>query len=344
MSGGTGTANASYSGCNVLVTGADGFIGSHLTERLTGLDANVTALSLYNAFDTLGWLDDLPAATRRRVTLVRGDVRDPGFVRRIMAGQEIVFHLAALVAIPHSYAAPQAYVDTNVTGTLNVLEAALMQSVRRIVHTSTSEVYGTAINVAITEEHPLHCQSPYSASKIGADMLAESFARSFDLPVVILRPFNIFGPRQSERAVIPTVVRQALDAAVPAIEVGDLIPARDFTYVDDIVSAFLDIGVAAEIEFGRPYNAGSGKSVTMGEVIDRVRRLTGCRKPLIERAARARPPQSEVRELLADSSSLSRATGWSPRIDFDEGLSRMIGWWCGRHPRGRVRSEICYAT
>ncbi|WP_457489165.1 SDR family NAD(P)-dependent oxidoreductase, partial [Tardiphaga sp. P5_C10] len=201
----------SYLGARILVTGADGFIGSHLTEALVSAGANVTALAQYNSFDSHGWLDDLPDSTRKKVNLVRGDIRDAAFVGRLVPGHEIVFHLAALIAIPYSYVAAQSYVETNVLGTLNVLEAARQHGTERVIHTSTSEVYGTAITMPIDENHPLQGQSPYSASKIAADMMAGAFAKSFGVPVVILRPFNTFGPRQSERAIIAAIIRQALD-------------------------------------------------------------------------------------------------------------------------------------
>ncbi|MEN8198354.1 MAG: SDR family NAD(P)-dependent oxidoreductase, partial [Pseudomonadota bacterium] len=227
-----------YRGKNVLVTGADGFIGSHLVEALAQNGAKVTALALYNAFGSHGWLDELSDKVAARLTRTRGDLRDTAFMDRLVEGQDFVFHLGALIAIPHSYDAPQSYVDTNIAGTLNVLEAARRHGVSRLVHTSTSEVYGTALVKPITEDHPLQGQSPYSASKIGADMMAEAYARSFDLPVVILRPFNTYGPRQSERAVIPTVIRQALDPECDSIKVGDVAPTRDFNYVGDTVDAF----------------------------------------------------------------------------------------------------------
>jgi UDP-glucose 4-epimerase len=335
---------SAYAGRNVLVTGADGFVGSHVVEALVAAGANVTALCLYNSFDSLGWIDDLPAAVRGRVNAVRGDIRDAALVRAVTARQEFVFHLAALIAIPHSYVAAQSYVDTNVLGTLHVLEAARKHDVRRMVHTSTSEVYGSAITVPITESHPLRGQSPYSATKIGADMLAESFACSHDLPVAILRPFNTFGPRQSERAVIPTVLRQALDPGVRAIRIGDRTPIRDFTFVEDTASAFLALGAAETIEFGTPYNAGTGNAVTVGELIDIVRALVRCDKPVEEDAQRLRPPRSEVRELLADWSKLAAATGWHPRFTLREGLERTVEWWRGRLATGRVRSERGYAT
>jgi NAD dependent epimerase/dehydratase len=326
-------------GLKVLVTGADGFIGSHLAEMLANCGAEVTALCFYNSFDQHGWLDDLPEAAHTKLKLVRGDVRDAAFVRRIVQGHDVVFHLAALVAIPHSYICAQSYVETNVLGTLNVLEAARESGVRRVVHTSSSEVYGTAIIVPITESHPLHGQSPYAASKIGADMMAEAFACSFDLPVVILRPFNSFGPRQSERAVIPTLVRQALDPACPAIRVGDASPVRDFTFVEDTAAAFMAIGLATKIEFGRAYNAGTGKAVTIAEIIDLVVCLTGCNKPVQDDPKRMRPVNSEVRALLADSGRLNADTGWRTCVDLREGLARTIAWWRDRLAAGRVRRE-----
>jgi NAD dependent epimerase/dehydratase len=333
-----------YAGFKVLVTGADGFIGSHLTEKLVRRGAKVTALCLYNSFDSYGWLDDLPHDIVGQLTRLRGDIRDSAFVRRITQGHDVIFHLAALIAIPHSYAAPQCYAETNVLGTLNVLEAAREMDVARLVHTSTSEVYGTALTMPISESHPLQGQSPYSASKIGADMMAESFARSFDLPVAILRPFNTFGPRQSERAVIPTVIRQALDPAGRAIFVGDTSTVRDFTFVADTAEAFLAIGSAANIEFGRAYNAGSGKAVTIEEIVDLVRNLTNCNFPVEHDPKRMRPSASEVRALLADSSRLAGDTGWRAQVDLRDGLRRTIGWWRERLAGGLVRREREFMT
>ncbi len=298
-----------YRGRNVLVTGADGFIGSHLTEMLVEADAQVTALCLYNSFDQHGWIDDLSPTIRSELRAVRGDVRDAAFVRRLVAGQDIVFHLAALIAIPHSYAAAQSYVDVNVLGTLNLLEAAREHGVTRMVHTSTSEVYGTAITVPINEAHPLQGQSPYSASKIGADMMAEAFARSFEVPVAILRPFNTFGPRQSERAVIPSVLRQALDPLSATIQIGDTSPSRDFTYVTDTAAAFFEMGRAESIEYGRAYNAGSGTAVTIGQLIEIALDIVGRAKPLELDPLRTRPANSEVRALLADATRFRTATG-----------------------------------
>jgi UDP-glucose 4-epimerase len=328
----------SYAGQNVLVTGADGFIGSHLTELLVSRGAKVTALSLYNSFDSCGWLDDLNSETRDAITVVRGDIRDPVFVRRIVNEQQIVFHLAALIAIPYSYSATQSYVETNILGTLNVLEAARDAGVTRIVHTSTSEVYGTAVTMPITEAHPLQGQSPYSASKIGADMMVEAFARSFDLPAVILRPFNTYGPRQSERAIIPTVLRQALDPHCQSIMIGDTTPVRDFTFVEDTVAAFIAVGSAVGIDYGRPYNAGSGTAVTIGDLIELIVSLTECKKPIQKDPERSRPTNSEVRALLADSNRLTAHTGWAPSIGLKEGLGRTINHWTNRLSQRRVRN------
>lgn len=333
-----------YKGEDVLVTGADGFIGSHLTEELARRGANVTALSLYNSFDSYGWIDDIPENLRSKIRIVRGDVRDAAMMRRISRGQRTIFHLAALIAIPHSYAAPQSYVETNVMGTLNILEAAREAGVERIIQTSTSEVYGSAITMPIAESHPLQGQSPYSASKIGADMMGEAFARSFGLPVVILRPFNTYGPRQSERAIIPTVIRQALDPECSAILVGDTTTLRDLTFVQDTVAAFMAAGSSDGLEFGRAYNAGNGKAVTVADLIQKIVAITDCKKPVLQDPERMRPANSEVRALLSDSSLFTKASGWRPQVSLDEGLGRTIDWWTGRIAGGRVRREKGYMT
>jgi NAD dependent epimerase/dehydratase len=335
---------AGYRGRRVLVTGADGFIGSHLVEALLASGAQVTALGMYNSFDSYGWLDDLPNESLAAVNRVRGDIRDAGFMRRIMNDQEVVFHLAALIAIPHSYAAPQSYVETNVLGTLNVLEAARESRVQRVVHTSTSEVYGSAQTLPISEQHPLQGQSPYSASKIGADMMAESFVRSFDMKVTILRPFNTYGPRQSERAIIPTLIRQYLDPACRALKVGDTTTVRDFTFVADTAAAFMAAGDGAMVEFGRPYNAGSGKMISVADLIDVLADLTGNSKPVVCERERMRPGNSEVRALQADSSRLFADTGWHPRTGLKDGLARTVAWWRERLAHGRVRRESTFMT
>jgi len=327
----------------VLVTGADGFIGSHLAEALSARGARVTALSLYDAFGNRGWLDTLEDETLASIKIVRGDIRDASFVSRLVKGHDVVFHLAALIAIPHSYDSPHAYVDTNVGGTLNILEAARAHGAGRVVHTSTSEVYGTAQFTPITEQHPLQGQSPYSASKIGADMMAEAYTRSFGLPVVTLRPFNTYGPRQSERAIIPSVIRQALDPARTEIGVGDISPKRDFTFVDDTVRAFI-CAASADLDYGVPYNCGSGRAVTIGDVVDRIVKLSGCNKPTRHEPGRVRPDKSEVRELLADATRFSAATDWRPTTDLDSGLAATIEWWRDRISRGTTRRSVEYLT
>jgi UDP-glucose 4-epimerase len=328
----------------VLVTGADGFIGSHLTEALVAAGADVTALALYNSFDSHGWLDDLAPETRRRVQVLRGDIRDGAFVRRLVQGQHIVFHLAALIAIPQSYATAQTYVDTNIVGTLNVLEAARESCPDKVIVTSTSEVYGTALTMPIDESHPLQGQSPYSASKIGADMMAMAFAKSFDVPAVILRPFNTFGPRQSERAIIPAIIRQALDPNCPAIRVGDTSPLRDLTFVSDTVGAFMAVAQCPEAEPGQAYNAGTGQAVTIGDLIRMVGAIEGCDKPILHDPTRMRPPNSEVRALLASSDRLRALTGWAPRVSLEDGLRRTLDWWRGRLAAAKVRPQIEYIT
>jgi NAD dependent epimerase/dehydratase len=333
-----------YQDSRVLVTGADGFIGSHLTEALVSAGANVTALAQYNSFDSHGWLDDVPEAIRRRINVVRGDIRDAAFVGRLVHGHEIVFHLAALIAIPYSYLAAQSYVETNVLGTLNVLEAARQHGTERIVHTSTSEVYGTAITMPIDESHPLQGQSPYSASKIAGDMMAEAFARSFGVPVVILRPFNTFGPRQSERAIIAATIRQALDPSCPAIMVGDATTVRDLTFVTDTAAAFMAAGIADGVDYGQAYNAGSQRAIKIGDLIDVILEITSCPKPVLQDEKRLRPTNSEVRALLADCNRFVRATGWSPQVTLQEGLERTVSWWRARLSTQQVRRQKDFIT
>ncbi len=333
-----------YRGKKVVVTGADGFIGSHVAEALVAAGAEVTALALYNSFDAAGWLDEIDGRSRDAMKVVRGDVRDAAFIGRLLEGQDIVMHLAALIAIPHSYDAPQSYVDANINGTLNVLEAARTHGLTRVVHTSTSEVYGTALTTPMSETHPLQGQSPYSATKIGADMMAEAYARSFGLPVVTLRPFNTFGPRQSERAVISSTIRQAIDPACAEIRVGDLSTGRDFTFVTDTAAAFLAVGLADGISFGEAYNGGTGRMVTIGEMVDAVLRVTGRNKSVVAEAARMRPDKSEVRALLADNGKLAKATGWQPAVSLEDGIGRTIAWWRARIDSGKARGSASYVT
>lgn len=339
------TIDTRYDGLTTVITGADGFIGSHLAESLVRQGAKVTALSFYNSFGQRGWLDDTPAELRQAMNLVAGDVRDSHFVRKLVDRADVVFHLAALIAIPYSYSAPQSYVDTNITGTVNVLEACRAGGVGRMVHTSTSEVYGTAQFTPITEEHPLQGQSPYSASKIGADKMVEAYARSFETPAVIMRPFNTYGPRQSERAVIPTIIRQALQPESKEIRIGDLSPIRDFNFVDDTVSAFLAIGRAEQLKWGAVYNVGSGFAVTIAETVERINELVvGPAKPVIAEDVRKRPAASEVMALIANSDRFRELTGWAPRETLDGGLEKTIEWWRYRIAAGRVRPELSYLT
>lgn len=334
-----------YRGRAVAVTGADGFIGSHLVEALVAEGARVTALAMYNSFDSYGWLDELPEETRAAIQRHRVDVRDAELMRRIVQGHEVVFHLAALIGIPHSYIAPRSYVETNVLGSLNILEAARERRVGRVVQTSTSEVYGSALTLPISEQHPLQAQSPYSASKIAADMMAEAFARSFQTPVVILRPFNTYGPRQSERALIPVLLRQLLDPRCTQLKVGDTTTRRDFTFVADTVAAFLAAGISSTVEFGRPYNAGSGKMISGDELIGMLFELVGIEKPLsCGEPTRMRPADSEVRALQADSRRFQEDTGWRPCSSLRQGLERTVHWWRTRFAAGRVRCESTFMS
>lgn len=311
----------SWKNDSVLVTGAGGFIGSHLTERLVEDGARVRALVRYTSDGRWGWLDHSPL--RDEIEVVRGDVTDHEFMRQIIAGCDVVFHLAALIAIPYSYQAPLSYVRTNIEGTLNVLQAARMTNVCRVVHTSTSEVYGTAQYVPIDEKHPLVGQSPYAASKIGADKLAESFHRSFGLPVVTLRPFNTFGPRQSTRAVIPTIITQALSGQV--IKLGSLTPTRDMNYVANTVDAFIK-AAESDAAVGGVVNVGSGRDISIGELARLICELVGVELRIECDDQRLRPKDSEVERLLADNTRAREWLGWQPQVDLKDGLRRTIDW------------------
>ncbi|MEN3585169.1 MULTISPECIES: SDR family NAD(P)-dependent oxidoreductase [unclassified Streptomyces] len=306
------------------VTGAEGFIGSHLTEALVASGHRVRAMAQYNSFSSYGWLETLSPDVLDQVEIVLGDVRDPGSVRHLVESADCVYHLAALIAIPYSYRAPHSYVDTNVTGTLNVLEAVRAAGTPRMVHTSTSETYGTAQTVPITEDHPINTQSPYAASKAAGDRLADSYHASFDTPVVVLRPFNTYGPRQSMRAVIPTVIGQVA-AGERAITLGDLRPTRDFTYVADTARAFLAAGTApAERVVGRTFNAGTGGEISVGDLVTLIGKVMGADLDVREDQERIRPAKSEVMRLVADARRLSEATGWSPAHDLERGLERTV--------------------
>ncbi len=311
----------------ILVTGADGFIGSHLVEYLLRQGHSVRALSYYNSFNYWGHLEEFYRDwDGDRLEVVSGDIRDPEICRRICDGVEVVFHLAALIPIPYSYIAPHSYVRTNVEGTLNLLLSARDAGVKRFVHTSTSEVYGTAQKVPITEDHPLNPQSPYAATKVGADKLALSFYMSFDLPVVVVRPFNTYGPRQSARAVIPTIIIQALTS--DRLLLGDTSTARDFNYVEDTVRGMAMAGLEDSF-VGEEVNIGSGKSYTIAEIVEVVGRILGKELQVEVDPSRIRPAKSEVRLLLCSAEKLRARTGWSPQVDIEEGLRRTIDWFRG---------------
>lgn len=307
-------------GKKVLVTGADGFIGSHLVEALVAAGCDVRAFVCYNSLGSWGWLDDSPERIRRDIEVVAGDVRDGHCVLSALRDREVVFHLAALIAIPFSYLAPEAYIDTNVKGTLNLLHAARTHGIERFVHTSTSEVYGTARFVPITEEHPLQAQSPYAASKIGADQLAWSFWRSHDVPVATIRPFNTYGPRQSARAVIPTIITQ-LAAGRRRIELGALTPTRDFNYVADTVNGFMKVA-EADAAVGEVVNVGSGHEIAVGDLAALIAEVMGLEAEIIRDPKRLRPEASEVERLLADNAKAARLADWTPRHGGRDGLRR----------------------
>ncbi|MCM1349076.1 MAG: NAD-dependent 4,6-dehydratase LegB [Firmicutes bacterium] len=319
----------------VLVTGADGFIGSHLTQALLNAGYSVRALSYYNSFNSWGWLEGIESPD---LEVVSGDVRDADFCRHITRGCTLVFHLAALIAIPYSYVAPDSYVDTNIRGTLNMLQAARDCNVERIVVTSTSEVYGTAQYVPIDEKHPRQPQSPYSATKIGADALAMSFYNAFDTPVVIARPFNTYGPRQSARAIIPTIISQ-IAAGHREIKVGDLTPTRDFNYVTDTAAGFIALATAPGIE-GREINIATGREVTMEQTLHTIARLMDADVKWVTDPERLRPSKSEVRRLLGDNTLITQLTPWRPRVTLEEGLKSTIDWFCKPENLARYKTEI----
>ncbi len=318
---------ADLRGAKVLVTGADGFIGSHLVERLVADGADVRAFCVYNSRGSWGWLDDAEPAVRAALDVRLGDIRDARFVEAATEGVEVVFHLAALIAIPYSYIAPASFIDTNVTGTLNVLEAARRAGVRRLIQTSTSEVYGTPATLPITEDHPLRAQSPYAASKVAADQLCLAFARSFGQPVVVLRPFNTFGPRQSARAVLPTMLRQLL-AGRTEVQLGRLDPRRDLTYVGDTVDGFVRAAVADGID-GETIQLGTGRSESIGELFAIACRLLGSSARPVEDPARMRPDASEVRVLRSDPARARELLAWTATTSLEDGLSRTIDWLRG---------------
>jgi len=318
------SSNHEYRDLRVLVTGAGGFIGSHLVEALVGESAHVKALVRYTSRGSWGHLEQVTPEVRHSIKVVLGDVRDAQFIRHQVRGCDVVFHLAALIGIPYSYEASESYVDTNVCGTLNVLQAARDAAGPRVVITSTSEVYGTAVYTPMDEKHPLQAQSPYSASKIAADKLAESYHLSFGLPVVTVRPFNAYGPRQSARAVIPTIVSQVL-AGGDTLRLGSLDPVRDLTYVGDTVQGFLRAGVA-EKAVGQVINLGTGQGISIGELAQMVMQIAELKMAIIADADRVRPPASEVRLLIAKTERARDLLGWEPEVPLAEGLKRVVDY------------------
>ena len=311
-------------GKKILVTGSEGFIGSHLTEKLVELGADVTALVQYNSFNNWGWLDTFDKKIKDSIKVVAGDVREYDGMKRNIKGQDVVFHLAALIAIPYSYLSPMAYVRTNVEGTTNVLEACREYEIQKIVHTSTSETYGTALYVPIDEKHPMQGQSPYSASKIGADKIAESFYKSFNMPIATIRPFNTYGPRQSARAVIPTIISQIL-AGKTEIKLGSLTPTRDFNYVKDTAEAFIKIA-DSDKTIGEVINAGSNHEISIENTVKKIIKLIGKDIKIICDDERLRPENSEVNRLWADNTKIKELTEWTPQYSLDEGLNETIQW------------------
>jgi NAD dependent epimerase/dehydratase len=320
----------------MLVTGADGFIGSHLAEMLVSHGYEVRALVQYNSFNSWGWLDQSPL--KKEMQIISGDIRDSRFCREITKGIDSVFHLAALIAIPFSYQAPESYIDTNIKGTMNMVSGAMDNGVTKFLATSTSEVYGTAITVPITEEHPLQPQSPYSASKIGADAIAMSFHNAFKFPVTIVRPFNTYGPRQSARAVIPTIISQ-LAAGKKLINLGDLRPTRDFNFVSDTCQGFLDIENTEGTE-GKIFNLSSSKEISIKDLFYLINELMGANAEIASDDARMRPAKSEVFRLLGDCSLARKITNYSARVSLREGLSQTINWFTDPNNLSQYKTDV----
>lgn len=320
----------------VLVTGADGFIGSHLTELLVREGYQVKALSQYNSFNYWGWLEDVDCLDK--IEVLNGDVRDPHYCKHITKDVDVIFHLAALIAIPYSYVAPDSYVDTNIKGTLNICQAALENGVKRVIHTSTSEVYGTAQYVPINEEHPLQPQSPYSASKIAADAMAMSFYNAFDLPVTVARPFNTYGPRQSARAVIPTIISQ-IASGMKQIKLGDVSPTRDFNYVEDTCRGFLALA-NCEAAVGQTVNIASNYEISVGHTLNVIRELMDSEVEFITDEQRLRPGKSEVFRLWGDNTRIRELTGFAPQHDIRAGLQKTIDWFTQPHQLAKYKADL----
>jgi NAD dependent epimerase/dehydratase len=322
----------------ILITGADGFLGSHLTEALVKANFDVRAFVYYNSFNSYGWLDTVPNEIKNKIEFFPGDIRDPNGVREAMKGVDIVFHLAALIAIPFSYHSPDSYIDTNVKGTLNIIQAARDNNVKRVLVTSTSEVYGTAQFVPITELHPKQPQSPYSASKIGADAIADSFYRSFDLPITIVRPFNTFGPRQSARAVIPTIISQLLNG-IEEIKLGDITPTRDLLFVKDTVNGFLKIAQCNEL-IGHEVNIATQSEISVGDLAQHLINIINPSAKIITDSLRLRPGKSEVFRLFGSNEKLKSFTGWSQIYTLEDGLKETIDWFSKKENLQKYKSDI----
>ena len=320
----------------VLVTGADGFIGSHLTEMLVDKGYKVTALAQYNSFNDWGWLDKI--SCKEAVEVITGDIRDPHFCKYITQDIDIIFHLAALIAIPYSYIAPDSYVDTNIKGTLNICQAAKENGVERLIHTSTSEVYGTAQYVPIDEKHPIQAQSPYSASKIAADSMAISFYNSFDLPVTIARPFNTYGPRQSARAVIPSIITQIINGK-ESIQLGDISPTRDFNYVEDTCRGFIALA-ECESAIGQTVNIGSNYEISISDTLNLIKDIMKSDVEFIADEQRFRPGRSEVFRLWCDNTLIENLTGFKPKVNIQEGLERTIKWFTDADNSENYKADI----
>ena len=319
-----------------LITGADGFIGSHLTEMLVAKGYQVKALSQYNSFNNWGWLEDINC--KDQIEVLTGDIRDPHYCKHITKDIDIIFHLAALIAIPFSYVAPDSYVDTNIKGTLNVCQAAKENGNIRVIHTSTSEVYGTAQYVPINEKHPLQPQSPYSATKIAADAMAMSFYNAFELPVTIARPFNTYGPRQSARAVIPTIITQIANG-MKEIKLGDVSPTRDFNYVEDTCRGFLALAESDET-IGQTVNIGSNFEISVGDTLNIIKELMGSDVKFVADEQRIRPEKSEVFRLWCDNTQIEKLTGFQPQVDIREGLQRTINWFTSEDRLSKYKAGI----
>ncbi|MEI6190032.1 MAG: NAD-dependent 4,6-dehydratase LegB [Chitinophagia bacterium] len=322
----------------VLITGADGFIGSHLTEALVEAGYDVRAFVCYNSFNSYGWLDTVSNDIKNKIEFFSGDIRDPNGVRESMKGVDIVFHLAALIAIPFSYHSPDSYIDTNVKGTLNIIQAARDNNVKRVLVTSTSEIYGTAQFIPITEQHPKQPQSPYSASKIGADAIADSFYRSFDLPITIVRPFNTFGPRQSARAVIPTIISQLLNGA-GEIKLGDITPTRDLLFVKDTVNGFLKIAQCDKL-IGHEVNIATQSEISVGDLAQQLINNINPSAKIITDSIRVRPEKSEVFRLFGSNEKLKTYTDWNQKYTLGEGLKETIDWFSKKENLQQYKSDI----